>query len=134
MSTIDWSPILQAVMAVIASVITGLIAIFVPRAIAAIEARTKVQITDQERQAVFAALQTAAGIIKTKLDQGVLKIGDITPGNPAVVAQAQAALARVPDSAAAQGTTPVSAAEIIVGRVNTSPVLPVIVVPPVKPV
>jgi hypothetical protein len=109
--------------------------IVVPFAIWAYHARTGVQITDQQRSAVNAALTTAAGIIQTDLDRGTLKAADISTAHPVVVQAAADALARVPDSAAAQGTTLISAAEIIVGRVSTKPATPVIVIPaPVPPI
>lgn len=129
MTAADFQPIIQAVIALIAAVLTGLIGIFVPRAIAAFEARTGVAVTDQERSAIMGAVTTAAGILQTKLDQGVLKIGDITPTSRAVVDEASAALNRVPTSAANQGTTASAAAAMIVARVDTSP-KPVVLLPP----
>jgi hypothetical protein len=117
----DWAPVFQAIIATIAAVITGLIGIYVPKAIAAFEKRTGVLVTDQQRAAVQGAMTTAAGLLQTKLDQGVLRISDITPTSPAVLAEATAAIARVPESAAAQGTTPLAAAQIVVARVDTKP-------------
>jgi hypothetical protein len=125
----DFAPIIQAVIAGIATVITGLIAVYVPRGIAAFEARTQVHITDQERAAIMSAVTTGAGILQTKLDQGILRIGDITPDNKTVVAEAAAALNRVPTAAGNQGTTTSAAAAMIVARVDTSPKPPVAVVP-----
>lgn len=129
MTLADWAPVIQAVIAGIALVLTTLIGIYVPKAIAAFERRTGVAVTDQERAAVMGAVTTAAGLLQTKLDQGVLKIGDITPTSPAVVGEANKALDRVPDSAAAQGTTAMAAAAMIAARVDTSPKPPVVIVP-----
>lgn len=96
--------------------------VVVPWAIVAYQKRTGVQVTDQQRAAVQAALVTAAGIIQTKMDQRVLSVAEIKPENPIVLAEAGAALATVPISAAAEGTTQAVAARIIVGQVNTKSV------------
>jgi hypothetical protein len=135
MTAADWQPVIQAIIAGIALVMTTLIGIYVPKAIAAFEKRTGVAVNDQERAAVMNAVTTAAGILQSKLDQGVLKIGDITPTSRAVVLEAHDALERVPTSAANQGTTPAAAAAMIAARVDTSPKPAVVVVPtpPVSP-
>ena len=129
MTAADLAPIIQAITAGIAALIAALIAVYVPKAIAAFERRTGVQVTDQERAAVMGAVTTAAGLLQTKLDQGLIKISDITPASPEVQTAAQAALNRVPDSAANQGTTPSAAAAMIVARVDTSPKSLVAVLP-----
>ena len=125
MTAADWAPVIQA----ITTALVGIIAALAAWAISEFRARTNVQRTDQERAAIYSALQTAAGNLRAQLDQGRIRIGDIRPDSPAVIAQALAALARVPDSATAQKTTPAAAAEIIVGRVPTSPLFPVIAIP-----
>ena len=120
MTAADFAPILQSLMAGCGVVITALIGIFVPKGIAAFERRTGVAVTDQERTAVMGAVTTAAGLLQTKLDQGILHVSDVTPGSPAVVAEAQAALSRVPNSAINQGVTREAAATMIAARVDTS--------------
>lgn len=122
-------PLIQALIAAIGIVFTALVGIYVPKGIAAFERRTGVVIDDQERAAVMSAVTTGAGLLQTQLDQGVLKIGDITPGNAAVMAHASAALARVPTAAGNQGVTTETAAAMIVARVDTTPKPPVFVVP-----
>ena len=128
MTLIDFAPVINALIAALALVITGLIGIYVPRAIAAFERRTGVAVTEQERSAVMQAVTTAAGLLQAQLNTGMLKPADITPRNPVVEDVARAALQRVPDSAAAQGTTVAAAATMIAARVDTTPP-PVIVVP-----
>ncbi len=123
MTSADWDILIKAGAAVMTSVV-------IPWAILAYQKRTGVQVTDQQRAAVQAALTTAAGIIRTQIDQGVLHVQDVHPANDAVLLEAKAAIARVPESAAAQGMTAAAAAEIIVGRVDTSAKPPVIVIPP----
>jgi hypothetical protein len=128
------SEIVKALIAASSIVATTLIGIYVPRAISAFERRTGLVATAQERLAIQAAVTTAAGLLETRLDQGALKISDITPGSPAVVKETLAALARVPDAVAAQGVTRDDAAAMIVAATNTSPgvVVPPIVVPPAQ--
>jgi hypothetical protein len=129
MTAAELAPIIQAIIAAIALAMTTLVGIYVPKAIAAFTTRTGIQLTDQQRATVMGAATTAAGIIRTQLDQGVLKLEHITVDNPAVLAQAQAAIARVPDAAAALSKSVPSMAETIVGLVDTSPKPPTIVVP-----
>lgn len=139
MTAADWTPIVNAGIALIGLLLTTVISIYVPKAIAAFQARTGVQVTDQERAAIYASAHTAAGIIETQLDQGALKLEHVTPDHPVIVAQAKAAIDRVPDEAKSQNTTDAAMAQIIVGIVDTvahpprPPVaiqLPLIVKPP----
>lgn len=123
MTAADWHIIIRDGAMVMTTII-------VPFGIWAYQKRTGVQVTDQERAAVQGALTTAAGIIQTQLDQGALKVADITPEHPAIMKAAREALARVPDSAAAQATTPVAAAAVIVARVDTTPKPALVVLPP----
>jgi hypothetical protein len=116
-----FAPIIQAVLTGIALLITTLIGIYVPRAIAAVEARTGIQVSAQMQATVMQAATTAAGILQTKLDQGVLKITHINVTDPTVAAEAVAALARVPDAAAAMNKSLPSMIETIVGLVDTAP-------------
>jgi hypothetical protein len=122
-------PILQSIAAGIGVIITALIGIYVPRLIASLETQTGIQLTAQQQATVLGAATTAAGILQTQLDQGVLKLEHITVDNPAIVAQAAAAVARVPAAAAALDKSVPSMAATIVGLVDTSPKPPTIVVP-----
>lgn len=134
MTFADFQPLIQSVIALAAAVMTGLIALYVPKAIAAFERRTGIQLTDQQRAAVRAAADTQAGIVETMLQQGAIKLADVTPGNPVMIQQAEAALARVPVAAKAQGTTPSAMAAVIVGQAETAPKPPsVLVVPQALP-
>lgn len=126
----DFAPIIQAVIAALAAVITGLIGVFVPRAIAAFERRTGVLVTDQERAALMSAVTTGTGLLQTRLDLRLLRPVDILPGNAVVLKEAVAALARVPEAAVGQGTTIDTAAAMIAARVDTTP-RPVVVAAPV---
>jgi hypothetical protein len=130
--TPDWAPVVNAAISGLATivglVIAGIAAIYVPKAIAAFTARTGVQVTDQQRAAVYAAVKTATGIIQTRLDQGLLKVSDIHEANPDITSEATAALRSVPDAAQAQGTSFNTVVRKIVAGVDTSP-KPVIVLP-----
>lgn len=123
MTAADFAPIFQALIAGVAMLLTGLIAVYVPKAIAAFEARTHIALTQQQREAIRGAAMTQAGLIETALQQGVLKLSQIRPDTPEMLAQARAALARVPESAAAVGTTPAAMSAIIVGNADTRPVV-----------
>jgi hypothetical protein len=120
MTLADFAPIFSALIAGCALAITGLIGVLVPRAIAAFERRTGVQLTDQQRAAVMQAMRTEAGILETAMQQGAVRLSQVKPNDPEMLARARAALARVPDAAAAQGTTPQAAAAIIVGATDTA--------------
>lgn len=126
---LDLTPIIQPILAVIGAVIAAELAVYLPKAIAAFVARTGIILTDQQRDTIIGAVKTAAGVLETKLDQGALQVAHINISNPAVLAQAQAAIAAAPKAAAALDMTVDGVARMIVGAVDTAPraVVPVIV-------
>jgi hypothetical protein len=126
MTASDWDLIIRDGAMVMTTII-------IPFAIWAYQQRTGVQVTDQQRAAVNATVATAAGIIQTQIDQGLLKVADVHADYPAIQQQAVAALKRVPDSAASQGTTLATIADKIVATVDTSPKPPVVVMPAIAP-
>jgi len=119
-ATLNLTAIVQPILAVIGAVIAGLLAIYVPRFLTAIQARTKIQMTDQQRAAVLGAVQTAAGMIETTLDQGAIRLAHIDIANPAVRAEAANAINAVPIAAAALNMTVDGVARMIVGAIDTS--------------
>lgn len=120
-----WQPILQAGMLALGGILVAMMKAYIPRAIAAFETWVNVKLTDQERAAVYQAADTAAGIIKTQLDQGRLKTADVDPNNTQVRAISADAMARVPDAASAQKMTVDAMAHIVVGKSDTTIRLPV---------
>ncbi len=124
MTAADFAPLIQAIIALLAAIITGMIGIWVPRAIAAFEARTHVALTQQQRDAVRQAALTQAGIIETSLQQGVLKLSQVRENSPEMLAAANAALSRVPESAAAVGISKAAMASVITGATDTAKVAP----------
>ena len=120
MTAADFAPIFSALIAGCALAITGLIGVLVPRAIAAFERRTGVALTDQQRAAVMQAARTEAGMLETALQQGVVRLSQVTPTSGEMLTRAEAALSRVPEAAAAVGTTPAAMASIIVGATDTT--------------
>lgn len=102
------------------TIITGLAAIYIPKLCNAFAARTGVQISEQQRQVVLGAIQTAAGTLETDLDNRVLQRTSISPLHPAVRAQAQAVMEAVPDAAGALGMTMAGLSRMIVGRTDTA--------------
>jgi len=136
MSTIDLSPILTPIIQIVGIVVGLLVTAYVPIALAAFQKRTGIQLTDQQRATVLGAVQTAAGTLETKLDQGVVKVAQINVGDSAVAEQAQKAINAVPDAMKALGMTQDSVARIIVGKVDTAahgdpPVVPLTKATPV---
>lgn len=128
MTAADFLPIIKALIASVALAVTLLMGILIPvlinRGIAAFERRTGIILTAQQVAAVRDAVQTQAGIVETALQQGVLKLDDVTPGSPAMIAHAKEALARVPEAAAAVGATPTAMSAVIVGAADTKAAIP----------
>lgn len=120
MSSVDLTTIIQAFESGLATVVTGLIVIYVPKAIAAFQAHTGVVFTENQRQTFLGAAKTAAGILETRLDQGLMGIEHINVTNAAVAAQAQAVINAVPRAAAALGMTQAATTRILIGMVDTA--------------
>jgi hypothetical protein len=118
-STLDLTVIVQPILAVVGTVIASLLAIYLPKALAAFQTRTKIQLTDQQRATVLGAVKTAAGILETSLDQGLLRVAHVDIANPTVRAQAAAAINAVPLAAAALNLTVDGVARMIVGAIDT---------------
>jgi hypothetical protein len=119
-SSVDLSPVVQPLLAVIGTVIAGLLAIYVPKALAAFQTYTGIQLTDQQRAVILGAVQTAAGNLETQLDQGALKVAHINIANATVRSEAVAAINAVPDAMAALNMTTDGVARMIVGAVDTA--------------
>lgn len=119
-TSLDLSPIVQPILAVIGATITGLLAIYVPKGIAAFQARTGIQLTDQQRAVILGAVQTAAGNLETQLDQGAIKVAHINISNATVRSEAVAAISAVPTAMAALNMTTDGVARMIIGKVDTA--------------
>jgi len=117
--TLDLTPIVQPILAAVGTVLATLTAIYVPKAVAAFEARTGVILTENQRKTVLDAVQTGAGVLETALDKGALKVEHIEVGTSEVTQQAQAVLNAVPNAAAALGLSVDGVARMIVGAVDT---------------
>jgi hypothetical protein len=117
---VDLSPIVQPILAVTGAVIAGLLALYVPKALAAFQTYTGIQLTDQQRAVILGAVQTAAGNLETQLDQGALKVAHINVSNATVRSEAVAAINAVPDAMAALNMTTDGVARMIVGAVDTA--------------
>jgi hypothetical protein len=138
-NVLNLQAVLQPLLETAGIVVSGFVATYLPRAIVAFEKHTNIQLTDQQRDVLLGAVQTAKGIIETKLDQGVMQVAHVTITNEAVLAEARAAIAAVPDAAAKLGVTEDGVARMIVGAVETgfhatvSAPVPAPVVPVVDP-
>lgn len=113
---LDLSPIIQPLIIVAGVIVTGLAA----KGLSAFSAWTGVALTEQQRSQVLGAVQTAAGVVETKLDQGSLAHGEVHVGSIEIREQAAAAIAAVPQAAAALGMTEEGVARMIVGQVDTA--------------
>ena len=130
MTGADWAPIAQAIIGAVGIVITTLAGIYVPKVLAAMERRTHIALTDQERAAIQSAITTAAGLVQNKLDTGVLKPKDVTPSNSVVMAETNRALLAVTDAVFNQGTSLETASAMVAARVDIpKPVVTAVVAP-----
>ena len=116
---LDLNAVLQPLVSIVFLVIIGLAGQRLPALIDAFEKRTGIHLTEQQRQTMLGSVQTAAGIIETQIDQGLLQVAHVRIDNPVVLAQARAAMNAVPQAAAALGMTTDSVARMIVGAVDT---------------
>jgi hypothetical protein len=92
----------------------------IPAAVSALDQWIQLKLTVHQQDRVYAAVQTAAGQIETKIDRGAMTIGEVSEDNVKVRQIVSAALAPVKESAAAQGATVDSLAPVVVGRVDTN--------------
>lgn len=130
---LDISAIMQPIIAVIGSVLTGLIAYYLPKALAAFEKHADVQFTATQEAEITRFVNTSAGVLETKLDQGILNVSHIEIKNPTVLAEAQSVIAAAPAAANALNLTVDGVAKAIVGAINTAahPASPTAIVTPV---
>lgn len=120
MSVLDLTPIVQPILAGAGAIIAGFATIYVPKIFKAFEDRTGIMISAQNYTAMVGAVNTAAGMLETDLDKGILQVSHINVSNPSVLIQAQAAIAAVPKVAADLNMTVSGVARMIVGAVDTS--------------
>lgn len=92
----------------------------IPAAVNALDQWIQLKLTVHQQDRVYAAVQTAAGQIETKIDRGAMTIGEVSEDNVKVRQIVSAALAPVKESAAAQGATVDSLTPVVVGRVDTN--------------
>lgn len=118
--SLDITAVVQPILAAAGAVIAGLAAVYVPKAIQAFQDRTGIILTENQRQTVKGAVDTAAGMLETALDKGAAKVEHIEVGTLQVTQQAQAVINAVPTAFAALGLTINGVARMIVGAVDTS--------------
>jgi hypothetical protein len=129
MSTLDLTPLVQPILAVTGIVMAAMLKLYVPRALEAFSERTGIVLTDQQRAQMIGAVNTAAGMIETRLDQGAISAAHVDIANDQIRAEAAAAIAAVPNAAAALGMTQDGVARMIVGKVDTAAHRLVVAVP-----
>lgn len=99
--------------------VAALAAYLTQKAIHAFQTHVGVTLTTQQRDTVLAAVKTAAGIIETNIDHGIIRTIDVYSEHGMVQAQASAVLNIVPQAAAAFGLNKQDVARMIVGAVDT---------------
>lgn len=116
-----WSTVAQSMLGLASAVIATLVTIYTPKLIALLEARTNTEWTDQQRQVIQSAAQTAAGNIETAIDQKRMSVGDVHPSHSIVVRNVDSIAARptVVTAMKALGMSTDYLAHIVVGKVNT---------------
>jgi hypothetical protein len=128
--------VVPTVLTIAGAVASGTIAVFVPKLVGALAAHTGITLTENQRQTVLDAVQTAAGVLETHLDNSMIRREHINATGAVVREQAGAVLAAVPDSAKAFGLNVPDIARMIVGKVDTAnhpPLLAPSVVTPIPP-
>ncbi len=120
MTFTDWIPVLQALIAAAGVLLSTVLSISIPFAIAAFERRTQTTVDAREIQNLHDAASTAAGILTTQLQQGLVRLSEIRPESVKVMDAAHTALATVPDSAKGQNVLSPQMARMIVARTDTT--------------
>lgn len=116
-----WTAIGQAVLGLASAVIATLFAIYCPKAVAAFERWTNTKFTEEQRQVILSAAQTAAGNIETAIDQKRMAVGDVHPSHRIVATNVDQIAAR-PTVVTAMNALNMSTdylGHIVVGKVNT---------------
>lgn len=132
---LDLSGVTSVAVNVLGTVVLAVAARYLPLAMAAIDRHLDIKETAQQGELLNSVIKVGIGAIETKLDQKAMQVAHINIGNPAVLAEAQAVIATVPQAAAAMGMTPDTIAKAIVAGVDTlsrttpTPVPPVTVQP-----
>lgn len=118
-TTLDLSGFALAALRVAASVSLMLAARYIPRAISAVDHFLDIKETDQQKAMLTDDVNTAIGVIETKLDQRAMLVAHVNISNPLILSEAQAVIAAAPQAAAAMGVTVDAVARRIVGGVDT---------------
>jgi hypothetical protein len=114
MSDIDFTPIVTAATDVVGMVVMVVGPVLVMRAIKAFEARTGIQLTDQQNAVLANEVSTAAGLLMGKVSAGVLKVSDVHVNNEAGATAVNGVLGRAFDTVNQLGVTKQDVAEKIV--------------------
>jgi hypothetical protein len=97
----------------------GVVAAKIPAATTALSQWIDLRLNVYQQDRVYAAANTAAGQIETKLDRHALTVGEVTEDSPKIRAIVADALRPVKESAAAQGANVDTVTPIVIARVDT---------------
>jgi len=98
----------------------GIVAKNLPAAMRALDAWIQLRLTTHQQGRVYAAAQTAAGVIETQIDRGAMTVADVSKDNTKVRQIVAEALEPVKESAMAQGATVDNITPVVIGRIDTN--------------
>lgn len=117
--TFDITDILQPIFQMVGIITATLISAYVPKLVIAFEKSTAINLTTQQIKVMQGAVDTAVGILRTKLDKRIINIGHIETNGSVVLGEASNVIAAIPDTTRALQMTRDGVARMIVGRLNT---------------
>ncbi len=118
-TVVDFSSVLQPVLQVVGMVLIGFLLKYLAQLLQTANAHFNLKLTDQQLSAVTDAVNTAAGVIETMIDQKAMSVAHVTVTNEHVRTQAQNIIDAAPSIAAMLGLTVSSVSQMIVGAVDT---------------
>lgn len=117
--SVDWPSVLQALGSLATTAIMGVAAIYLPRGIKAFEQISGVQLSAQQQSEIYASAQTAANLLVSHIEQGLVPLASATdPNHPIVTLRAMHAMNRMPPTAVSdQRVTASGMSQIIAGKI-----------------
>lgn len=113
-------PILEQIALAAVPVVGAFLIPLVGWGMAIFQRRTGIEITAEQKAAVYAAVQTGRGIVLANMAAGSAHIADAKEGSLLIKSIASDAIASVPDAVSAQGVTHNQMARLISGAVGNA--------------
>lgn len=109
--------LIQWALPLVGVVVSAMLVPLVQRAVAAFEARTSIQLTDQQVQAIQNAVGTATSMLNNLVAKGALAHADVHVASAPVAKAVQYVVNAVPGAVAALGVSNETLASMIAARV-----------------